>query len=139
MNKYISIEDFIESQVPVISSLMYQLRNTILHAHPKIKERFLFNTAMFGVKNELCYFVVLKKNTGIEVGFHRGFQLSNEQGLLDSKKRKFIHGVTFKDLEDFKNKEASFKEILQEAIILDDINEKSIFSEILQAGRKKKS
>lgn len=139
MNKYISIEDFLESQVPVISSLMYQLRNTILHAHPKMKERFLFNTAMFGVKNELCYFVVLKKNTGIEVGFHRGFQLSNEQGLLDSKKRKFIHGVTFKDLEDFKNKEASFKEILQEAIILDDINEKSIFSEILQAGRKKKS
>lgn len=139
MNKYISIEDFIESQVPEASALMYQLRNTILLAHPKMKERFLFNTAMFGVKNELCYFVVLKKNTGIEVGFHRGFQLSNEQGLLDSKKRKFIHGVTFKDLEDFKNNEASFKEILQEAIILDDINEKSIFSEILQAGRKKKS
>lgn len=139
MTKYISIEDFIESQIPVISALMYHLRNTILHAHPKMTERFLFNTAMFGVKNELCYFVVLKKNTGIEVGFHRGFQLSNEQGLLDSKKRKFIHGVTFKDLEDFKNKEASFKEILQEAIILDDINEKSIFSEILHAGRKKKS
>jgi Domain of unknown function (DU1801) len=139
MNKYISIEDFIESQVPTISGLLFQLRDTILNAHPKMRERFLFNTAMFGVKNELCYFVVLKKNSGIEVGFHRGFQMSNEQGLLESKKRKFIHGVTFKDLEDFKNKETSFKEILQEAIILDDINEKSIFSEILQAGRKKKS
>ncbi|MDZ7933685.1 MAG: hypothetical protein U5M51_01670 [Emticicia sp.] len=54
------------------------------------------------------------------------------------KKRKFIHGVTFKDLEDFKNKETAFKEILREVIILDDMNEKSIFSEILQAGRKKK-
>lgn len=139
MNKYISIEDFIESQEESIKVLLWQLRSTILKSHPKMTERFLFNTAMFGVKNELCYFVVLKKNTGIEVGFHRGFQLSNEQGLLDSKKRKFIHGVTFKDLDDFKNKEASFKEILQEAIILDDINEKSIFSEILQAGRKKKS
>ena len=139
MNKYISIEDFIESQEPVISALLLQLRETILNAHPKMKERFMFNTAMFGVKNELCYFVVMKKNIGIEVGFHRGFQMSNEQGLLESKKRKFIHGVTFKDLDDFRNKEASFKEILQEAIILDDINEKSIFSEILQAGRKKKS
>ncbi len=139
MNKYLSIEDFIESQEPSISALLYQLRDTILNAHPKMKERFLFNTAMFGVKNELCYFVVLNKNAGIEIGFHRGFQMSNEQGLLESKKRKFIHGVTFKDLEDFKKKEASFKEILQEAIILDDINEKSIFSEILQAGRKKKS
>lgn len=139
MNKYISIEDFIESQELVISALLYQLRETILHAHPKMTERFMFNTAMFGVKNELCYLVVLNKNKGVEVGFHRGFQMSNEQGLLESKKRKFIHGITFKDLEDFKNKEAPFKEILQEAIILDEINEKSIFSEILQAGRKKKS
>ena len=139
MNKNISIEDFIESQESTISALMNQLRVTILNAHPKMTERFMFNTAMFGVKNELCYFVVLKKNTGIEVGFHRGFQMSNEQGLLESKKRKFIHGVTLRDSEDFKNKEASFKEILQEAIILDDMNEKSIFSEILQAGRKKKS
>ncbi|MFY7909832.1 MAG: DUF1801 domain-containing protein [Emticicia sp.] len=139
MNKYISIEDFIESQEPKISALLYQLRRTVLNAHPKMIERFMFNTTMFGVKNEFCYFVVLKKNAGVEVGFHRGFQMSNEQGLLASKKRKFIHGVTFRDLEDFKKKEASFKEILQEAIILDDINEKSIFSEILQAGRKKKS
>jgi hypothetical protein len=139
MNKYNSIENFIESQEHVISALLNQLRNLILNAHPKMRERFLFNTAMFGIKNELCYFVVLNKNKGIEVGFHRGFQMSNERGLLESKKRKFIHGITFKDLEDLKNKEASFKEILQEAIILDDINEKSIFSEILQGVRKKKS
>jgi hypothetical protein len=138
MNKYISIEDFIESQDPLISSLINKLRNLILNAHPKMRERFLFNTVMFGVKNELCYFVVLNKNIGIEVGFHRGFQMSNEQGLLESKKRKFIHGITFKDLEDLKNREAIFKEILQEAIILDEIHEKSIFSEILQATRKKK-
>jgi hypothetical protein len=136
MNKYISIEDFIESQDPLISALINKLRNLILNAHPKMRERFLFNTVMFGVKNELCYFVVLNKNIGIEVGFHRGFQMSNEQGLLESKKRKFIHGITFKDLEDLKNREAIFKEILQEAIILDEINEKSIFSEILQARRK---
>ena len=139
INKHISIEEFIESQEPVISALLNQLRNSILNAHPKMRERFLFNTAMFGIKNELCYFVVLNKNKGIEVGFHRGFQMSNERGLLESKKRKFIHGITFKDLEDLKNKEASFKEILQQAIILDEINEKSIFSEILQGGRKKKS
>jgi hypothetical protein len=114
MNKYISIEDFIESQDPLISALINKLRNLILNAHPKMRERFLFNTTMFGIKNELCYFVILNKNIGIEVGFHRGFQMSNEQGLLESKKRKFIHGITFINLEDLKNKEAFFKEILQE-------------------------
>ena len=75
MNKYISIEDFIESQEAATSALLHNLRRIILNAHPKMTERFMFNTAMFGVKNELCYFVVLNKNSGIEVGFHRGFQM----------------------------------------------------------------
>jgi len=109
MNKYNSIENFIESQEHVISALLNQLRNLILNAHPKMRERFLFNTAMFGIKNELCYFVILNKNIGIEVGFHRGFQMSNERGLLESKKRKFIHGITFKDLEDLKIKRPVLK------------------------------
>jgi hypothetical protein len=42
MNKHISIEDFIESQEPLISALLNQLRNSILNAHPKMRERFLF-------------------------------------------------------------------------------------------------
>ena len=139
MKKYISIEDFIESQEPEIRSLLWLLRETILNTHPKMKERFLFNTAMFGVKNEICYFGIIKKNIGIEVGFHRGFQLSNEQGLLNAKKRQYIHGITFKNLDDFQEKVIAFNEIIQEAIILDEVNEKSIFSEILNKGRKNKS
>ncbi|WP_435355348.1 DUF1801 domain-containing protein [Emticicia sp. SJ17W-69] len=137
MQKYLSIEDFIESQDPEITALLWSLRHTILNAHPKMKERFMFNTAMFGVKNELCYFVIMKKNSGVEVGFHRGFQMSNIQGLLEAKKRQFIQSVSFKNAEDLQEKLAAFKEILQEAIILDEINDKSIFSEILQKGRKK--
>ncbi|AFK05020.1 hypothetical protein Emtol_3894 [Emticicia oligotrophica DSM 17448] len=138
MERYISIEDFIESQNTDIGLLLTQLRNCVLNTHPKMKERFLYNTAMFGVKNELCYFNVLKNDKGIEVGFHRGFQLSNEQNILENKNRKFIHGITFKNISDFKEKEALFIEVIQEAIILDDIHEKSIFSEMLQNGRKAK-
>lgn len=139
MNKYISIEDLIESQVPEIRSLLWILRETILKAHPKMKERFLFNTAMFGVKNELCYFVIKKHNTGVEIGFHRGFQMSNEQGLLEARKRQYIQSISFKNADNLREKLTIFNEILQEAIILDEINEKSIFSEILSKGRKNKS
>lgn len=138
MQKYISIEDFIESQVPEITSLLWSLRNTILNGHPKMIERFVFNTAMFKVKNELCYFVIMKNNSGVEVGFHRGFQMSNEQGLLEAKKRQYIQSISFKNENDLQEKLTGFNEILQEAIILDEINEKSIFSEIIQNGRKKK-
>jgi uncharacterized protein YdhG (YjbR/CyaY superfamily) len=139
MKKYISSEDFIENQEPAIRPLIWQLYRTIMNAHPKMRDKISFGIPMFSVKKEICYFGVIKKNIGIEVGFHRGFQMSNEQGILEAKKRKYIHGVSFKDLSDFKEKEDAFHEILQEAIILDEINEKSMFSEVLSAGRKKKS
>lgn len=138
MKKYISLEDFIESQETEIRSLLWQISRTILNAHPKMKDKISFGIPMFGVKKEICYFGIIKKKKGIEIGFHRGYQMSNEQGILDQKKRQYIAGITFKDLNDFREKEVAFNEILQEAIILDEINEKSMFSEMLQAGRKKK-
>lgn len=139
MQKYLSSEEFIENQAPEIRSLLWQIHHTILNAHPKMRDRISFGIPMFCVKKEICYFGIIKAKKGVEIGFHRGYQLSNEQGILEDKKRKYIHGVTFKDLNDFQEKEEAFNEVLQEAIILDEINEKSMFSEMLQAGRKKKS
>jgi hypothetical protein len=109
-----------------------------MNAHPKIRENLEINTPMFKVKQDVCYFGKVHPVKGLEVCFLRGFQLSNEQGLLDSKGRKFIYGVTLIDINDLKNKETPFLEILNEALILDEINEKSVFTEMLQAGRKKK-
>jgi uncharacterized protein YdhG (YjbR/CyaY superfamily) len=138
MNKYLSTEDFIESQDPEIRPLLWQINRTILNAHPKMKDKISFGIPMFSVKHEVCYFGIIKKKTGIEIGFHRGYQMSNEQGILEHKNRKYIHGITFKDLADFHKKELVFNEILQESIILDEINKNSMFSDVLQAGRKKK-
>jgi len=98
----------------------------------------MINTPMYAVKKDVCYFGKIHPIKGLEIGFLRGFQLSNEQGLLEAKGRKFIHGITLVDINDLKLKETAFLEVLQEALILDEINEKSIFSEILQAGRQKK-
>ncbi len=137
MKKYISIEDFIESQDPEIKTLLWTIRQAILNAHPRMRERILFGTPMFGVKKEICYFGIIRKKTGIEIGFHRGFQLANEQGVLDHKNRKYIAGITFKDVADFNQKHAIFIETLQEALILDEIQEKSIFAEVLNSGKKK--
>ena len=139
MTKYISIDDFIAYQEPSIQVLIFHLRKLIGHAHPKMKERFIFNTPMFMVKRDICYIGKIHPKKGLEICFLRGYQLSNEQGLLDAKGRMFIHGIILKNAEDLKEKETAFCEILQEAIILDEINDKSIFSEILHAGRKKKS
>lgn len=138
MKKYISVDDFIENQDPEIRPLLWQLRQFILKSHPKMRERILFGMPMFAVKKEICYFGIISKKNSIEIGFHRGFQLSNEQGILENKNRKYICGITFKNVEDFQNNAIIFDEILQEAIILDEIHEKSIFAEILNSGKKKK-
>ncbi|GAB3507582.1 DUF1801 domain-containing protein [Emticicia fontis] len=138
MKKYLSADDFIDHQLPHIQVLMERLRVLILNTHPKIREHLEINTPMFKVKHDVCYFGKIHPKKGLEVCFLRGFQLSNEQGLLDAKGRKYIHGVTLTDINDLTNIETAFLEILNEALILDEINEKSIFTEMLQAARKKK-
>ncbi len=137
MIKYISVDDFIDHQLSHLQSLMQGLRMLILNAHPKIREHLEINTPMFKVKQDVCYFGKVHPTKGLEVCFLRGFQLSNEQGLLESKGRKFIHGITLIDINDLKNKETAFLEVLNEALILDEINEKSVFTEMLQASRKR--
>lgn len=139
MRKYVSVDEFIDHQQPHMQQLMQWLRILILKSHPKIREHLEINTPMFKVKHDVCYFGKVHPTKGLEVCFLRGFQLSNEQGLIESKGRKFIHGITLTDIADLKSKETAFQEILNEALILDEINEKSIFTEMLQAARKKKS
>lgn len=137
MKKYTSIEEYIEYQ-SVENQLIIERTQKIIHSsHPRMFEKFDHNVIVFGVKNPICYIVTLKGNDGIEVGFHRGKDLSNEQGILEAKNRKYISGITFKNLQDFEMKEQKFKEIIQEAILLDEFYEKSVFTEILQKGKSK--
>lgn len=138
MANYISVDEYINHQPIHLQQLIQRLRVLILNTHPKMREHFTINTPMYAVKKDVCYFGKIHPVKGLEIGFLRGFQLSNEQGLLEAKGRKFIHGITLVDAKDLKAKEEAFLEVLHEALILDEINEKSIFSEILQAGRQKK-
>ena len=137
MKKYLSFEDFAQNQDSELIELLWTIKQTILNTHPRMRERILYGMPMFAVKKEICYFGIIRKKLGIEIGFHRGFQLANEAGILAHKNRKYIAGITFKDLADFNQKRTIFIETLQEAIILDEIHEKSIFAEMLNSGRKK--
>jgi hypothetical protein len=51
-----------------------------------------------------------------------GFHLSNDSGLLDAKNRKLIKGISFKNLQDYEEKEEGFLETLQEAILFNEMN-----------------
>jgi len=139
MTNYLSVDDFKDHQPSHIRKLISGLQELILNAHPKMQEHFTINTPMYKVRHDVCYIGKIHSTKGLELCFLRGFQLSNEQGLLDSKGRKYIHGITFTDADDLNTKKHAFLEVLNEALILDQMHERNVFTDMLQAARKKKS
>lgn len=85
----------------------------------------------------MAYIGKVSKKAGIEVGFPRGYDISNEHGLLLAKGRQAIRGITFQNLEDFRAKEAVFLEIIQEALLLDDLRERSAAADMLNLPKNK--
>ena len=59
------------------------------------------------------------KNQGVELVFVRANELSNEQGLLDSKGRKQVAGIEITDLKDIELE--GLREVFNEALILDEM------------------
>ena len=126
MKTYFSIEDYIEQQSREIQPLLQNIRRIVNNSHPKIQERIHYRTPFFMYNGPLCYFGIIKK-TSVEIGFVRGFDLSNEQALLEAKGRIVVKGITFLDLKDFQEKEKVFREIVQEAILMNEIKTKNPF------------
>jgi hypothetical protein len=136
MPKYTFLEDYFDAQIPEIRQLLLAIDHVLMTSDPKIKSSVLFNTAFYKIKNEIGYIGSIKKNKGVEFCFIRGFQINNP--FLDSKNRKIVAGITFKNLTDFLEKEDVFREIIQEAILLDEHHERSAFYETFNAKRIKK-
>ena len=96
-------------------------------------ETLKYNTAFYVRKSWLCYIGIIRKKIGVEVCFARGYDISNEHGLLLAKGRAAMRGITFRDVSDFEQKADVFMEILQEAILLDDLRKRSAAADILGA------
>lgn len=122
MPKYLNIDDYIESQDKLVKPLLAQLRKVVMLAHPNIREQISWNTPFFYCFDHLCYFSIIKKTKGVEVCFVKGFHLDNKSGLLDAKDRKLIKGITFTTMADYAEKEEAFLEILQEAVLFNEMN-----------------
>ena len=122
MPKYLDIDDYIESKDNSLKLLLTHIRKVIMLSHPSIREQISWSLPFFYCFDYLCYLSVSKKTEGLEVCFAKGFHLNNESGLLDAKDRKLVKGITFTNLADYKEKEEAFMEILQEAILFNEMN-----------------
>ncbi|MEL6943282.1 MAG: DUF1801 domain-containing protein [Bacteroidota bacterium] len=110
------VEDFIyerEGEQRAILLYLHHLFTMDLGLESKIRYRIPF---YFG-RSWICYTNPIKEEA-IELVFLRGNELSNAQGILESKGRKQVSGITFSTLKEIS--EETLLEVLQEAIVLDE-------------------
>jgi hypothetical protein len=98
-------------------AIMEYLDQLILQ-NPGTSSKLRFKIPFYYRYSWVCYMNPLKSG-GLELCFLRGQELSNEQGILDAKDRKMVAGITLKP--DEKVPETSIREIIQEALLLDEM------------------
>ncbi|MFM7022912.1 MAG: DUF1801 domain-containing protein [Flavobacteriales bacterium] len=118
-------ENYIYSAPEQYRDLLYRLREIILNSSPFIEEKISYNIPLYKHFGIVCYIAHNKR--GVEVGFWRGHQLSNAQGVLVSDGRKIIYSIIYQKFEDLD--EGILMEVLQEAMMLNE--------EIVKSKKKK--
>ncbi len=89
----------------------------LMCSYPAITSKIRYRVPFYYRKSWICYLNPRKNNT-VEFCFIRGNELSNEQGILESKGRKQVYSLTFDDVKTIPVE--TLEEIIQEAILLDD-------------------
>jgi hypothetical protein len=109
-------EKYIEDAPEKYRETLYVLREIILNSSPFIEEKIAYTVPFFKHFGMLCYIAHGKR--GVEVGFWRGNELSNEQGALTSDERKIVRSLVYQKVEDID--EQILMEVLQEAMMLNE-------------------
>ena len=111
-----SVQDFIynyEGQQQAILQATHDWLSKELDLTSKLRYKIPF----YYRKSWVCYLNPGKK-AGVELSFTRGNELSNAQGLLESKGRKQVFSITLMELSEIPW--ATLNEVVQEALLLDE-------------------
>lgn len=120
-----SIQSFILDKTGTQKALLQYLHR-LLSEQPGVVSKIRYKIPFYYRKSWVCYLNPVK-NSGIELAFLRGNELSNEQGLLEFRGRKQVSGIIFYHLNEIP--EEAVMEVIQEALLLDE--------EVAYAARRK--
>jgi hypothetical protein len=109
--------------------IVSRIRNMILESDPRIRERLSYGVPYFFHHRAICFLWPISKQPKnypppapgwerVTFGFCYGNLLSNDQGLLKLENRKQVSIIKLYGPRDIQ--EQAFKEIIQEAIMIDD-------------------
>lgn len=113
MNK---VQDFIYGHEGAQREVLLYFHN-LLTSFPGVTASIKYRIPFYNQKTWVCY-LNPQKNGTVSLCFIRGYELSNEQGLLESKARKQVMSVDFGSVEEIPEQE--IREIINEALFLDE-------------------
>lgn len=103
----------LQQQQRIVMEYLHQL----LMANPGMTSKIRYKIPFYSRKSWICY--TNPRDGGVELAFIQGAELSNEQGLLQSRGRKMVAGIIFRTPEEIP--EDALLEIIQEALVLDEV------------------
>jgi len=113
-----NVVDYIIDQPEPSGTIMGYFHDHIMSTYEHLTCTMKYDIPFYVGNHWICYLNPQKKGLqGIELCFTRGIELSNADGVLNSKGRKQISGVIIKDIESAPID--AIKRTLEEAIILD--------------------
>jgi hypothetical protein len=114
--KMTEVEDFIYAHEGPQRDIMLLIHN-LLVIELNLTDKLRYKIPFYYGKSWICYFNP-GKDGGIEFSFLRGNELSNAQGLLQSKGRKQVWSIQFSHPSGIPMD--SLKEAILEAVLLDE-------------------
>ncbi len=129
------VQNYISSRPRTQAEIMSVLRSMVLDTGPHVQEKISYTIPYFYFHGPLCY--LSPKLDGVYIGFARGHQLSNEEKLLETNKRKFVRTITFHSLAELEEKEEELRKTLNEAAILNEYHAQRKKREKIQVIRSK--
>lgn len=112
------IDSYIAKKTPEQQLLLGLLHQLITQTSAQIEPRFSFGCPFYYYKGMFCYLNAVRN--GIDLGFCRGVDLSNEQGILETRNRKQVRSVFINSIETFNALQPALLEILHECLLLHD-------------------
>lgn len=83
-----------------------------------MQEKLSYKIPFFYYHGALCYLNPTKE--GVDIGFTKGYELSNTSGLLEAKGRKQVRTITFHSVAEVEENEEALRQLLNEAAILNE-------------------
>lgn len=111
-----SIDDYIDKSPTEYIPIIEILRKVILGTLPTIQEKISYGIPFYYHYGPLCYINPRKKV--VDLGFSKGYALSNKQGVLESKNRSHVQTISFDSSANI-NTEV-IREIILEAIMINE-------------------